>query len=142
MARIRGPEYTSQAWRNRNRSMPKMTRDRLSSAVDAYDRILAVSTEIRSRHGLAPVAEGQSISGARARLAKMSVRKGRKAPSLDQSLGLTPLERLAAVAKDRAALDRERERIDAEIKSLVGQVPATRIAAALGISRQRVYQLA
>lgn len=67
--KIKGADFKSKAYRTRNRPMSKMTREQLSKAVAAYDRILAISTAIRSRHGLAPVADGPSIAVARMRLA-------------------------------------------------------------------------
>jgi hypothetical protein len=84
---IGGPEYTSKARRARNRPMAKLPRAELAAAVGAYDRVLVVSTEIRGRHGLAPLDDGQSIGAARARLAafkkpRAKVKAKRRGPSV------------------------------------------------------------
>jgi hypothetical protein len=70
--------------------MVKLPRAELAAAVGAYDRILAISTEIREPLGLAPVGDGQTIGAARARLAafkqpraKVKVKKAkRRGPSV------------------------------------------------------------
>ena len=138
--------YRSQRWalkanRDRNRSMAKMPREQLSSAVDTYDRILAESTAIRARHGLAPVVDGETIRAARKRLAELPARKTRKRAKCQGAL--TPDGQLAEIAKRRREIERERVALDAEVAALAasGSVKVSAIAKALGVSRQRVYQL-
>jgi hypothetical protein len=65
-------EYTSKAFRERNRPMPKMTKAALERAIAASQRIHAISTEIRAHHGLPPVPESIALQLAHARRAEFS----------------------------------------------------------------------
>ncbi|MBS1863029.1 MAG: hypothetical protein JSS68_15110 [Actinobacteria bacterium] len=126
-------QFVTKGQRERNRPMRRMNRAQLTNALAAHDRIQAISDEIRRRHGLAPVPENVIVREARARLAAF------KAPRV-----LSPSEALAELVKRRQKLDREREAFDADLLALIrsGEVPKAMIARAMGITRQRVYQLA
>ena len=120
--------------RDRNRPMAKkMPKAQLADALAASDRIFEVSCEIRGRAGLKPLERSRTYVEARARLG---------APKAVKVLG--PAETLAELAKRRSKLDRDRDALDRDIRELAASktVGASMIARALGISRQRVYQLA
>lgn len=93
-----GNTFTLKATRDRNRSMAKMPRAQLAAAIAARDRIAAVSTEIRERHGLPPLADGSTIAGARARLASMA-----KPKALDPAELRRKLEKVRAQEADLVA---------------------------------------
>jgi len=130
--RIPGPEFTSKAFRNRNREMIKQPKASIATALAAHDRIQAISDEIRGRHGLPLVPEAPRVMAWRAKVGPVKV----------QSLA----ERAAALAASRAKLERDRVKVDRELAALAeearGTREVTRIADLLGLSRQRLYQLA
>jgi hypothetical protein len=76
----------TKAGRDRNRPLSKLPRAGLAQAIATSDRIRAISTEIRTRHGLAPVGDGQVISGARARLASLTAPKAIDAVAIRRQL--------------------------------------------------------
>ncbi|MBS1892838.1 MAG: hypothetical protein JST59_16205 [Actinobacteria bacterium] len=119
--------------RDRNRSMSKMPKGQLSEALAASDRIYDISCEIRNRHSKPPLERSLTYRTASAR---MGDAKPVKAVDPAQSLG--------EIAKRRKKLDRDREKLDADIKALIESraVPMAMIARSLGVSRQRIYQLA
>lgn len=118
--------------RDRNKPMAKMSKAQLAEALAAHDRIKEASTAIRRRAGLDPVADNQLIEASRERMGAA------KAPKL-----LTPSEQLAELVKRRQKLDRDREKYDADLRELIGsrKVAVSMIARALGLSRQRCYQM-
>jgi hypothetical protein len=122
--------------RNQFKSMTAM-----QSALVAHDRILAISTEIRKRHGLEPLGDSQAVKLWRAKVdAAPALRKA----SAKRQADLSGPDWVADVARRRRKIDAERLALDAEIKAMVERkaIPVSRIASALGISRQRIYQLA
>lgn len=127
--KVKGCTYVSAEWRARNRPVLKQSRAGLATALDAHSRIHAVSTEIRARHGLGALDDGQTVRGWRVKLA-----------------GSAPLAvvSLDDLAKRRAKIKRDEAKLDRDLRELIASktVPAVRIAEALGVSRQRVYQLA
>jgi hypothetical protein len=139
--------------RDRNRPMAKMKREQLEAALLAHDRIQAVSDEIRARAGLPPVPENSITKGARDRLAllvakdaaKGSKRKPSRATSAAVSSG-SPRDALTPDALEawRQKHEREAEEIRAAAVAMFRErvAGATRIGKALGVKRQRVYQLA
>jgi hypothetical protein len=141
---VRGNPCESKAgnFKHPKEKEPK-TRAQLESALDASARILAISAEIRERSGLQPLAPSLSVRLWSDRLRNMAPAKVRKVAAKHQ-VSLTPDKAVADIARRRKALDRERMQLDREIAALVETkaVKVSRIAQALGISRQRVYQLA
>lgn len=148
MAKIKVCNWRSPAWRARNKPMAKMGREQLERALASHDRIQAISDEIRARHGLEPVPENQIIQAARERMALLATREAgkrtRKPSRATSREKLTSAELAADLAKRKRAWKRDGEALDAEIAALAasGDLGATRLARALGVSRQRVYQLA
>ena len=157
MAKIKMPSWQSPAWRYRNRPMLKMDRGQLERAFAVRDRIQQESDVIRSRAGLPLVPESPYTMRARARLAELVAKdeaKGAKrkpsratsaAPVAAASSGssrdaLTP----DALEAWRRKHDREADEIRAAAVAMFRDrvAGATRIGAALGVKRQRVYQLA
>lgn len=134
MGRITGPEFTTKAMRDRNRPILKQSKASIWAALAAHDRIQAVSDEIRARHGLKPVPESDMV---KRWVAKVSGSK--KAPR-------TLAERASALAASRVKLERERAKVDRELAEIAAAVKGTgevtKVALVLGLSRQRLYQLA
>lgn len=125
---------------------PKVkTRAELESALDAHDRIQAISDEIRSRSGLPPLPENGIVTGWRLALEKApAARKVKaKAPAVRQA-ELTPAAQVAAIRRRREAHEAEGEALRSEALGLFrsGVAGATAVGTALGVKRQRVYQLA
>ena len=125
-------------WPRRKPPTVKQGRARIEAAIAGHDRIQAESDAIRQRHGLPPVPENTVVTSWREKLAASPKAKAAKAEAS------SPLEQVADLAERRAKLKREGERLDRELRELVASraVPVSRLALALGVSRQRVYQLA
>lgn len=125
--------FVTTANRDRNRPMAKMTKVQLADALAAHDRIMAESCEIRRRAGLPVLEENEIVKAARARMGAGKVPKV-----------LSPSEQLADLVRRRQKLDRVREQFDADLRALAQSksIPAAMIARGLGVSRQRIYQLA
>lgn len=141
--------WTSPAWRERNKPMVRMNREQLERAFAARDRIQAESDAIRARLGLAPVPESPYMMQARARLAELVAKDAGK-PSRSTSSAKT-VQRAALPELTPDALEawrRKHEREGEEIRTAAVAMfrdrvaGATRIGKALGVKRQRVYQLA
>lgn len=117
------PAMILKANRDRNRPLSKMPRAQLMQALEARDRIAAISTEIRERHGLPPVSEGETCQGARRRLAEFEHKAESKGSFLDRL----------------AKLERSRERLATEARKLADDLnpgdvtTAQMIAAAAGL---------
>lgn len=131
-------DWDRKAFKSRNRPLLKLNRSQLEEAVQGYDRILAISTDIRRRAGLPPIEDGPTIKAARIKLAEAPV-KSRRAKKV-----LAPRDMVADLAKRRRKAEKERETVDKAIAELVRDkiLPVSVVAAELGVSRQRVYQLA
>jgi hypothetical protein len=127
--KVKGSTWTSGEWRGRNKPIMRQSRAGVESALDAHDRIRRVSTEIRERHSLSALEDGLTVRAWRVKLA-----------------GSAPLASISLddLAKRRAKIKRDEAKLDRDLRELVASrtVPAVRIAEALGVSRQRVYQLA
>lgn len=127
--------------------MPK-TRERLESALESHDRIQALSDAIREREGLPPVPENGIVTAWRQMLAALPEKKAKRKAVPKRQEALTPAAQVRELAKRRRDLEREREAVDAETRRLVELAQSERslsvsgIADALGLSRQRLYQLA
>lgn len=153
MAKIAVSKWQSPAWRYRNRPMLKMDRAQLESAFEVRDRIQAESDAIRSRAGLPLVPESPYTMRARARLAELvakdegkATRKPSRATSAAAASSGSPRDALTPDALE--AWRRKHEREGEEIRTAAVAMfrdrvaGATRIGKALGVKRQRVYQLA
>lgn len=132
--------------RDRNKPMSKMGREQLAQAIAASDRIGAISAEIRARHGLPPVPDSSPLAAARVRLAELIAKDAAKGTrkAKPPARERTPAEMADELAKRKRAWKREGEELDREIAALAasGDVGATLLGRKLGVSRQRVYQLA
>jgi len=129
--------------RDRNRPVMKAGRERVEAAIAAHDRIQAISDEIRTRHGLEPVAESEIVQSWRLRLLELNSKPSKSRKSKPATV-LTPTERLADLSKRRRQHRREGDALDAELRELIAsrEIPMQEIALAVGLTRQRVYQLA
>ena len=117
--------------RKRRNRAPK-SREELEHALAGHDRMLAVSTEIRSRHGKGPLDDNSIIRGYRAKLEALGRPVERKAA-----------DPLADIAKRRRQLEHERTVLEYAVREAkLAGLPVSKIAKAMGVSRQRVYQLA
>jgi hypothetical protein len=133
----------------KRRNRPPKTREELEHALAVHERSLAAANEVRSRLGMDPLAENQSVKGWRAKLAALPEpkRKAKRAAPKAQA-PLTPSQRVAALARRRRELEREREAVETEVRELVSLaqsekgITVSAVASALGLSRQRLYQLA
>lgn len=118
----------------KKRNRPPKTRVELEAALDASDRIHAISTHIRRRHKLPPLPESRSARAWRAALDKTT-----QPPA--QSL----TERAEALAKARAKVEREQRRLDVKTREIALEAKQERmvskVSSVLGLSRQRLYQL-
>lgn len=149
MGKIAVCKWQSPAWRYRNRPMLKMDRGQLERAFAVRDRIAEESAAIRARVGLPPVEESPYTMRARARLAELVAKDAGK-PSRSTSSAKT-VQRAALPELTPDALEawrRKHEREGEEIRTAAVAMfrdrvaGATRIGKALGVKRQRVYQLA
>lgn len=127
--------WQTKANRSRNRETLKRPVADIAAALEAHDRIQAISDQIRARHGLAPVGESRRVSVLRERV-------GGYVPDALPSLA----ERAKALAASRVKLELQRQKINAEMTQLASAVKGTRevtrVARVLGVSRQRLHQLA
>lgn len=137
--------------RDRNKPMAKMNREQLEGVIAAADRIRAESDAIRARYDLPPVADSAPMREARERLALLIAKDAEKATKRRPSRAakapervLTPAERADELAARKRAWKREGEALDREIAEFAasGDLGATALGRTLGVSRQRVYQLA
>jgi hypothetical protein len=130
-------------WPRREPPTVKQAKAKVEAALAAHDRIQAESDAIRQRHGLPPVPENTIVRAWRAKLATAKLKAAKREPAAKVEPS-SPLELVADLAERRAKLKREGEQLDRELRELVASraVPVSRLALALGISRQRVYQLA
>jgi hypothetical protein len=140
--------------RDRNKPMMKMNREPLEGALAARDRIQAVSDEIRARAGLPPVPESPHMMRVRGRLGELVAKdagKRKRKPSRATSAAAaassgSPRDALTPDALEawRQQHEREAEEIRSAAVAMFRErvAGATRIGKALGVKRQRVYQLA
>lgn len=154
MAKIAVSKWQSPAWRYRNRPMMKMDREQLERAFAVRDRIQAESDAIKSRLGLPLVPESPYTMRVRGRLAelvakdagKAAKRKPSRATSAAAASSGSPRDTLTPDALEawRCKHEREAEEIRAAAVAMFRErvAGATRIGKALGVKRQRVYQLA
>lgn len=135
--------FQLKANRDRNRPADKMPAEQLRAALAAHDRIMAVSTEIRARHGLEALPESDAVSSWRVRLVELETKAPARAKA-PRTVALTVDEQLAELAKRRRRIDREQLEVRAEAVRMFKErlAGATKIGDALGVKRQRVYQLA
>jgi hypothetical protein len=119
-------------WPKREPAMIKQSRAKINAALAAHDRIQAESDEIRERHGLPPVPENETVLAWRAKVGAAPAKV------------LSPAAQAAELAKRRRKLKRDSEELDREIAALAvsGELPAARLARALGVTRQRIHQVA
>lgn len=141
--------YISADWRRRNKPLGKQSADDIRAWLEAphRKRIREESDAIRARKGLEPVPDNEIVCGARSRLAELEAKPSKRKAAAPKR-ELTPAERVSAAAKRRRELEREREALDAEIRELVAlaqsdpSISVSGIARSLGLSRQRLYQVA
>jgi hypothetical protein len=132
---------TGKEWKRerKRRNRPPKTREELEHRLAVHERFMAESTAIRERHGLPPLKENSITTMHRAALAALDAKEPKKAP-------LTVLERAAQVKKAEDKMERERQRIEREKREVAAEARESRevgkVAQVLGVTRQRVYQLA
>lgn len=127
--------------RRRERPMVKQPKAAIRQALAYHDEIQAISDEIRARHGLPPVPENTIVRSWREKVGEAEQAKA--TATRKRQAALSPAEQVDDLAKRRAKLARERERLDREVGELVAAkaVPITAMAKRLGLTRQRLYQL-
>lgn len=144
--RYRSRPMLLKANRDRNRELTKQPLEALERSAVVRDRIKAESTAIRARAGLPPVPENGIERAARERTemlqAKAAAKASRKRPKARKvSKAVDPLANLAQRRRDHQEAG---DALDKDTRALIAskEYGAAEIALALGISRQRVYQLA
>lgn len=139
------------ASRARNKPMVKMNREQLEGVMIVADRIREESDAIRARLGLEPVTDSVPMQQARARLRELVAKDAGKRKPSRAPAGVVPspgssrdLLTVDALESWRRKHEREGEEIRAAAVAMFRDrvAGATRIGEALGVKRQRVYQLA